>query len=475
MDDPFIQNIVGDLGKLDPSIQERFDKARAPKPPESGENPEPDPSKKDGQPTTPAASEPPKPADPPKKPAVRKGKSVAELIDEAAAKAGEAARRASEPPPAQHAPEPPQAQPQKPQPKPAQPEPAADKPELAGLDDRQKEFAEIAEFAEASDEKHKGLRKKVLDFFASDRAYREQALKEDPDRTFDEDDTDYQKWLRSHRPIDRDTYYDLRADYRAERRVSAKLSEADKRLAEETSKVQKRVRAIEARPNIEEAGRKAVMLLRDNLKAKDGVVKEVAEAIEKHGWDSDQVPPLFAEQLRHTASTAAALASEYMAITSGAVDVDLDNNPRHQWLGKFITEQSGLLMKMDAKARARDGKDFRPRSQLAQLRRTDPDADSKYWTFGDDDVLEMIAINGARFAHDEISKLQQQLERSGFKRVAPQAAPSNPGSTPPPVPGASPAASATPAPGAAETPPPQNNSPFSSDEVSALMPFLNQK
>ncbi len=80
-----------------------------------------------------------------------------------------------------------------------------------------------------------------------------------------------------------------------------------------------------------------------------------------------------------------------------------------------------------------DRKTFLPRHEFGEMMSKTPQQAAQYWTFSDDDVLRMLAIN----AHLAVNDQYRRLEASGFHREKKSASPTTPpGTTPPSAPAA---------------------------------------
>lgn len=446
--DPDIQNILADLGKLSPEVKVEPAKAADPAP-------APDP--------TPAPD--PKAEDQVKKPVVKKGKAIEEVVKDQIDKALEASRRRQErdaiQKPADPAPDPAPA-------KPSDPAPAND---TSGLTDVQKETLQVAEFAESSGEKFKGLKSKVRSFFDAERAYRDAALKEDPTRTFDAEDEEYQRWMRKNRPIDAETYFDLKADWRAEVRAEAKVSKLRQEMQETRDDSDMRVRAVEAKPKIHADISTAVGIVRDGLKADGGIFKDAIEELESSD-DPTKVQGPFAKPIRDAVNMAGHLASVYSSIANRTVKIDVDGNKDHRMLADFIARQSENILKLPDNQRIQDGRDFLPRSKMAAALRTDQSAREKYWTLEDEDVIGLLATNALAVARSSVKDIAKSLEAGGFTRTpaAPSSKDGKPPAVAPPTPSQSPAAVLSPGPGAAAPGKISPVSAMSDSELSSLLP-----
>lgn len=290
------------------------------------------------------------------------------------------------------------------------PKPAVD-PEaeyIASLNDDQREELSEARKAEAMfPERYKGREKKLLQWFKDLDTTATRLQAENPDRTFDEQDTDFQKFLKTKPAI---TPLDSKKVQRqlVEESVTTKLrSEQDVKNAE----IERRQKAIELKPEIDKVENE----LRTGLT--NAIEGEVGDLIRKEGFaKAKEQFPLDAAVLEQTLNEAAELTREYTSFARGITKFDAQN-PKHKWLYNFVIDQGRVFAKSGGKDRIDEqGRQFLPRDQFAQMVQADPQANDKYWTFTHRRVIEMIGINAKQDAEQRIKNTEAEAKRLGFER-----------------------------------------------------------
>ncbi len=100
-------------------------------------------------------------------------------------------------------------------------------------------------------------------------------------------------------------------------------------------------------------------------------------------------------------------------------------NDAHTWLAKFIQEQGEVLQKSDAPQKTRGSKTFVTRAAYYSM----PEAKkAEHFTFSDQEVLELLAINAKLAANQIVKTERERLEKYGYKhtKAAPTPAPAAP-------------------------------------------------
>lgn len=376
-DDPLLQSLFKDL-KEEPEIK-----------PVAEEEPEatPDPEKKEGDdPPTEDDADPP--AEPESEKPKRKKKS--EVVED---------------PPDQPAPLPPPPAPA-PTAEPEKPDPDAEY--IAGLSDEQREeLVEARKAEELFPDKYKGREKKLLQWYKDLDSTARRLSEADPARTFDENDTEFNKFLKtkpSIAPTDN-------------KRVQRTIIEQSVRTQVETEHkkkfddIDRRTRAIELKPHIEKIDKK----FRDGLiQSLDG---EVGELIKTKGIDEARKEfALEANIYEQTIEESAAAAREYTEIANSLKPFD-GANPTHKFIMDFVTNQCNVFAQRGGKARVdKQGRGFLTREQFAIAAQKDPNVARKHWTFSDEQIVGLLAINGKQEAQNRIKATIEHAERLGFAR-----------------------------------------------------------
>ena len=313
---------------------------------------------------------------------------------------------------------------------PAPPEaPKYDESKLA--QEQQDELAD-ARHAEKIDPSKKGLSDAFLAFYREVDEYLEKH-KGDEERTFDEDDEEFMKFLGEREP--RWSAGDRQKAQRA--RLIEETREATRREIEpELRKVQLEAREARLIPAID---------------------KEVAAFGEGIGKELKSDDPMQQEIYQPFAASAEEMARMYLRLING-LDTLGTHNPqqirdRHDWLIDFVTQQAQIFKTHGGDARKRDGRVFVTPLEYSQITASrDRAKEDKAWTFQPGDVLRMIGVHAVELAKAKAKAEEERMLKYGYSRNKTPAQGTTPAEEPKPSAGIK--ASTTPAPGpgnAAET------------------------
>lgn len=478
--DPFIQRVMSDigvtLGELPPAppvippmskggvmtigdnarfVDERR-KLKAEAPPAAPATP--------AAPQTPPAAVPdtPAPADPaPPKVSVRKGDTnLQRAVDDALN------RRQ---PPAPAAP-----------PAPATPPPPAPDTYESTLSDIQLEELELARYAAKKDPTKYGTwPERLLKFYKQMDAYIQAGAEKDSGRTFDSQDEDYQKFIRTNRPaipsneIKKLEYAKIKDEA---------VEEAKKTNSQEIEDLKRENREMKIRPRIESIIREFEGGLNALLK-ESTVASEIMAQVETHGWQAAiDSNPIFGRIVAGLHQQAVNVAAEYAALASGATSLNL-KNPSHNWIVNFINGEGRRFAKHGGDQITKGGKTFLPRDLFFELaEKNAKKATDEHWTWDDRDILSRLAIVTRENVDEQITEEAKNLEKAGFTRQQPRvltpppAVPAPLRETPPPTPAPAPPApgsvrvSASAAPGLAKSVPLNQRKALSEREIALLVP-----
>jgi hypothetical protein len=293
---------------------------------------------------------------------------------------------------------------QKPEEKPEE-KPPVD--EFDGWSDDEIEQYELAKAAEELDpEKYKGIADATKKFKQSITEYIERNQKEDPTRTFDENDEEFMQAVAKLRPkeISKRDIRRVHEDKVAKRAVEMVRGDYDKKIDD----LRKENRALKSEPKIAKAlqefnGSVSNMLEKSENKHVTRFAKEANEL----GWKKFEekyptIAPLMGEELKR----GSLLATEFVKIQEGAKDFD-ENDQTHREIAEFIEEQGKLFAEKGGEQRLRDGKTFMPRGEWTRairqyeeaLKKKSPDAKAMYdalskrWTYTNEDIVALLAFD----------------------------------------------------------------------------------
>jgi hypothetical protein len=389
-------------GKDDPLLAALFDNLKEPEI-KKVEDPEPEPEPDPKPEPKPEGGEPAAKPEPPAEPPAKKKKKAAVLT------APEPTSVVATAPPAPEI-----------EPDPA-PEPKEDPDAayIAGLTEEQQEELAEAEWAEKNlGERHKGRRKQLIDFYRTLDASHSKLLKDKPDRTFDENDEEFQAILKRKPVISGvDQRKIIKGMAKSEALAEAR-TESEGRLAE----IERTTRKLELTPKVEEFVEQWTEgvdeLLLEPAKGADGKevespFKTVMEAIQKDPEAALEEYPLEAKVIQKEAEHGRALAREMALFNQGVGRFD-EKNPLHMELSEWITREGQIFKEKGGEARVRDGKKFVTRAEYIALARQGKVAD--VWTFSDEDTFAMLANRTRRRIEAGIRQVETTAKQFGFEK-----------------------------------------------------------
>lgn len=347
--------------------------------------------------------------------------------------------------------------PKLPEQQPAAPAPAPD-PFEATLDEAQREEIEFARYAAQKDPaKYKDLPAKTLTFYKKTADYfqREQ---NNPERTFDQNDDAYTRFLAQNKPV-------LAPVERKRLERQQIIDTAKAEVAREQSGVieeqRQKIHQLEATPKVERAVQNYVaesqeFFAKDEASPIAPIMKKALEA----GWNKTlSEDKVFAPIVKRYYDNSVRLAGTYQALINNVQPFKPNTNDDHRWLHEFVTRQAESFKRNGGAALNRDGRAFVAPKEFNEM----PDAQrARHWTFNDRDVLERLAFNTKLNIEAELKAEEERLTTSGFVRPKPQAqlartetAAATPAvaAQPAATPAASPRSTPSTAPGAAQTGP----------------------
>lgn len=377
-------------------------------------------------------------------------------------------------------------------PKKEEPKPQVDEFEST-LDDLEKEELELRRFAERTNpDKYKDSSKQYVDSLKRLNAYIEKARKENPERTFDENDDEFKDYVKENIPN-----FSMAERRSLERKMIAEEAreQAKKDLQVEQEEIKRKQRVLEVRPEIERgisqfSDAVNTVMAQPLAEGATSVIQPIIERAKEVGWkkalDED---PIHAPIVKNVQDAAVRRASEYLALVEQVKDfrpyaqeLPLDHPKNdHVWLLNFIRRQGEWLDKNGGDMRVRveeDGtqKTFVPMHVYGELTHKNPEEARNHWTFTPHDVLDMLAHNARVEAETMVKKDIERMEAAGYQRVkkeekkseVPKQETTTKKPAAEPKESGSPKATSSVAPGAGTPPPSNNQGAFSKEELKAL-------
>lgn len=288
-------------------------------------------------------------------------------------------------------------------------------------------------------EKTFGSKGKVKETIAFSKAIDEYVSKhkDDEGRTFDESDEDYQRFLRSKRPKYSPTERRrLEVLHELEPQIKEAKREVRAEMEPKMEAAEDRNREQEAKPRIATDLKKFNENLLTLDEQADPLLKETVALVKDKGEAAIDEDPVYGSIVLKEVRGAEVAAAEFLALSNGLKKVDLENNPLHKYLFDFMESQGQYIATNGAELRNRklpDGtvQTFLPRSTYVRQLRADPDKTRReHFTFTDQDVLDMLAINAKALIGQQVKTANEKLTKAGYGRQKPPKAEEKPANPP---------------------------------------------
>lgn len=285
---------------------------------------------------------------------------------------------------------------------PAPPAPNADDAFIATLTPEQKDELQMAEFAESKFPELKGKKAETLAFFKKV----DQFSTTHPDQL---DSDEFKTLIESSKPKwTSGQKRKVETAFITQEATKTAREEVMREVAPQLEAQKKKIHQQEVAPLIDEAianFEKMIVTPKSSLGEIETIPEEVVQAFRDKGnaaiEDHPIAGPIFA-RARHAAR-------EWLDGVNGNTAFSAEN-PTHKWLLDFLTNQ-GNIYRVKPES-VRNGRQFMPLLEFLELSRSNPTEAGKYWTFDDEDVLNLIDVNANLQYNDELSK----LKRAGFTR-----------------------------------------------------------
>ena len=260
----------------------------------------------------------------------------------------------------------------------------------------EKEVYDLAKYASDNMPEYKGADEQFKKYFTGTRQYIEKRLKDDPHLNLSEDE-EYRTFIARNRP---------------------KFGSSDARKVEQEMLLEKaEARAREKlRPEIERVKREQEKIaLAPKVQHKKAQVQQVVKNIipedfrkvleEEGGLDKlSKTKPMEFAAIDAVTGQAMASANLLVDITTGNVSYDPANND-HVALLDWVNQQQDAFI--NSGQTHRDGKVFMRRERYFQL----PESKrSEYYTWSDDDLLQVIAIRSQEAINVSLQRQQEMLK-----------------------------------------------------------------
>lgn len=287
------------------------------------------------------------------------------------------------------------------------------------LNDAQRDELEVARYAETKYPELKGRAQATIDFYKKLDAF----VKDNKDAAPDSDE--FKEFVEANKPK-----YNEGQRRKIERQMIADqaAAQAKRDFDGQFKKQEEELHALRVKPEVEAAsqGFRKTMETVELPEGVDPTVRDVAAKLNKDGYDAAAKDFSLEAPIVQSHLTAA---DKYVAISRGAEKFN-PADPTHKWLDGFVSRQATTLAQRPEAERMVNGKLFLTPADYAAKRNADPNgAAEKFWTFSEQQILNMIAVNAALQINGEI----QRLEQAGFKRAKKSDKVENPPVTTPPI------------------------------------------
>lgn len=356
------------------------------------------------------------------------------------------------------------------------PAPDPDEAYVKALGEDERAILETAAFAETKfPDKHKGLKKQWVDYYKKIDAYIEKERKEDPERTFDNDDKEFQDFIEENRPnVDGAAWRRLEHLRIKEEATQEALKAGDERWKKELDETKEKQHLLEVRPEIEKTLVQSQRELEEMLvSVADSPVAAVEKVIKEKGYEEAvKADPIFVPIVHTIKETTLGNVAEYFALVNGVKKYNPANpDPQHVWLLDFIRAQEKWFDENGGEAKVQRYNDgsmraFVSRAEYTRIAKEKPAEIARYWTFQPEDIRRFIIANGKIDAENRVKAVSDQISAAGYSRVKANGAPpvaQQP--NPPPTETGSPRATTSTAPGPATSTATPGNAAFAADEL----------
>lgn len=264
--------------------------------------------------------------------------------------------------------------------------------DMSGLSEDERAEMDTAIFAEQKHpDRYRGHAQKVLDYIKQHKRIVSEieSTGEDP-----EDSSKYAAFKKANKPIKSSEWRKLEQE-----RVSyTAAQEAKAEVAKELNELRREIAETKAAPVIERS------------------LNEFRRVVETILPKDDD--PLVATISKNFAGVAVQAADQFIRLSNKQIAYD-PNNQLHKGVADFIEDQASQFQKSGDPGLKRGNQTFVSRATFNTM---PADQRNKHFTFTDDDVLRILAVNAQQNAEQTIKMERKRLEDAGYTRAPKQAA-----------------------------------------------------
>ena len=270
----------------------------------------------------------------------------------------------------------------------------------------EREFYDMAKFANENMEGYDGLDGKFLDYFKKSKQYVDKRLADDPFVELGEDE-EYRKFIKDNRPdftpqdakkVEQEMFI-----AKAEERALEKMRPEVERLRREQELAQKKPQVAKKKNDFR--AKSQHIIPEDFRKQLSDGGEEAVKALQESN-------PLEFQLMDQVSSNLLTLADTFMDVTSGMVPYDEANTTHKQLLEWVQKEQDTYIQGGDTK---KDGKTFMRRERYYSL---PEDKRTEYFTWTDDDLLGIMTVRAKQQLDAMLEHQRKMLEQAGYVRGA---------------------------------------------------------
>lgn len=264
----------------------------------------------------------------------------------------------------------------------------------------EKEAYQISRWAAQNVQGQQGLDNKYLDFFKKHKKF----LKDNSDYDLS-DSEDYKKFLDQNKPK-----IDLKK-FEKEMWASEAEGRALKRLQPELLKLRRDQARIQGEPLAKEKIHNAKKVLFDTIP--DDTRKIIQGSGIKGLFEQS---PIEAKIINDSLTNAQDMVNTFYNIVHSVEDYN-EKDAKHSKLSDFISKEQEKFI--NSGRTVRGGKTFVRRERMPLVPK---DQVSKYYTFSDEDIINLIALRAKEAINNKISSTRSALEKAGYTKNGVQVA-----------------------------------------------------
>ena len=145
----------------------------------------------------------------------------------------------------------------------------------------------------------------------------------------------------------------------------------------------------------------------------DEISKEIASAI-KEGKTLDDIAadyPFHGELVKDYVLSSTGLVDSYLRVAKGVDEFD-SKNETHAYLNDLIHKSGEWFAQNGGDRRFKEGKQFLPRGKFIKLSQTDKDAGKKYWTFDDNNIVDIIENKTKAELNADLRSMTEKIQKT---------------------------------------------------------------